>query len=272
MLEALNLEGKVIIVTGGGTGLGREMALHLAAAGADLALAARRPGPLEDVAAEVEALGRRALPIPTDITDSAQVNRMVESTLQSLGRVDVLVNNAGQPNEALKPIWEVSDAEWHAGLDANLTGAFYCSRAVAQSMIQRGRGRIINVASHFGLRGVRGEYVYSVAKGGLVHLTRSLAVSLSREGVTCVTLAPGAFTTEATAPLRDALPRNDHVPVGHFGRPEEIGPVVVFLASDASEYLNGEIFTIDGGVTASGVAPTGYAPVLAWDSHETGDS
>jgi NAD(P)-dependent dehydrogenase (short-subunit alcohol dehydrogenase family) len=270
MLEALSLEGKAIIVTGGGTGLGREMALHLAAAGADLALAARRPGPLEAVAAEVEALGRRAVAIPTDITDSAQVNHMVESVLQSLGHVDVLVNNAGQPNEPLKPIWEVSDAEWHAGMDANLTGAFYCARAVAQPMIQRGGGRIVNVASHFGLRGVRGEYVYAVAKGGMVQLTRTLAASLSREGVTCVTLAPGAFTTEATASLREAMPRNEHVPVGYFGNPEEIGPAVVFLASDASEYMNGEIFPIDGGVLASGVAPTGYAPVLPFDPHGTG--
>jgi NAD(P)-dependent dehydrogenase (short-subunit alcohol dehydrogenase family) len=270
MLEALSLEGKVVVVTGGGTGLGREMALHLAAAGADLALAARRPGPLEAVAAEVEVLGRRALTIPTDITDSSQVNRLVESVIESLGCVDVLVNNAGQPNEPLKPIWEVSDAEWHAGLDANLTGAFYCSRAVAQPMIQQGRGRIINVASHFGLRGVRGEYVYAVAKGGMVQLTRTLAISLSREGVTCVTLAPGAFTTEATASLREAMPRNEHVPVGRFGHPEEIGPAVVFLASDASEYMNGEIFPIDGGVLAGGVAPTGYAPVAPWGPQGTG--
>ncbi len=262
MLERLSLEGKTVIVTGGGTGLGRQMALHLAGAGADLALAGRRPAPLDAVAAEVQALGRRALAIPTDVTDSAQVDRMVASAIQSLGPVDVLVNNAGQSQRARKLIWEISDAEWRAGLDGNLTGAFYCARAVARSMADRGRGRIINVSSHWGLRGVRDQYVYTSAKGGLVQLTRTLAASLSRHGITSVTLVPGAFFTEATASHREAMPRNEHVPVGYFGDAEEIGPAVVFLASDASEYLNGEIFPIDGGVLAGGVAPSRYAPVL----------
>jgi NAD(P)-dependent dehydrogenase (short-subunit alcohol dehydrogenase family) len=270
MLQQLSLEGKTVIITGGGTGLGREMAVQLAAAGADVALAGRRPDPLETVAAEVRALGRRALAIPTDITDSAQVNRMVESVLQSLGPVDVLVNNAGQPAEPLRHIWEITDAQWHAGMDANLTGAFYCCRAVVRSMTERGRGRIINVSSHFGLRGVRGQYVYTTAKGGLINLTRTLAVSLSRDGITCVTLVPGAFYTEATAPSREAMPQTGHVPVGYFGAPREIGPAVVFLASDASEYLNGEVFPIDGGVLAGGISPTGYAPLAPWGAGVTG--
>lgn len=270
MLKRLDLEGKVAIVTGGGTGLGREMALHLAEAGADLAVAGRRSAPLEVVAREVRGLGRRALAIPTDITDSDQVTRLVDTVLQSMDRVDVLVNNAGQPNEAFKPIWEISDAEWHASLDANLTGAFYCSRAVARHMVRRGRGRIINVSSQFGLRGVRDQWMYPVAKGGLIQLTRSLAMSLSRHGVTCVALVPGAFVTEATAPLRELMPRSDRVPVGYFGRPESIGPAVVLLASEASEYLNGEILPIDGGVLAGGLAPTGHAPLLPWGPSDAG--
>jgi 3-oxoacyl-[acyl-carrier protein] reductase len=222
------------------------------------------------VAREVRALGRRALVVPTDVTDSAQVDRMVSSVLQSLERVDVLVNNAGQVEAPNRPIWEVTDEEWHAGLDANLTGAFYCSRAVARPMIERGGGRIVNVSSQFGLRGVRDQYVYTTAKGGLVQLTRTLAISLSRQGITCVALVPGAFFTEATADLREAMPQTDHVPVGRFGNPEEIGPAVVFLASDASEYLNGEVFPIDGGVVAGGLAPTGYAPVVPLDSGSAG--
>jgi len=265
MLERLNLDGKTVILTGGGTGLGRHMALHLAAAGADLALAGRRPAPLDAVAAEVQALGRRALAIPTDVTDSAQVDRMVASAIQSLGPVDVLVNNAGQSQRARKLIWEISDAEWRAGLDGNLTGAFYCARAVARSMADRGRGRIINVSSHWGLRGVRDQYVYTSAKGGLVQLSRTLAASLTRFGITCVALVPGPFLTEATAHLREAMPHGDHSPVGYFGESEEIGPAIVFLASDASEYLNGEIFPIDGGLLAGGAAPAGYAPVTSWD-------
>ena len=265
MLERLSLEGKTVILTGGGTGLGRRMALHLAAAGADLALAGRRAAPLDAVAAEVQVLGRRALAIPTEITNSAQVDRMVASVIQSLGPVDVLVNNAGQSQRALKPIWELSNAEWHAGLDSNLTGAFYCSRAVARPMVQRGRGRIINVSSHWGLRGVRDQYVYTSAKGGLVQLSRTLAASLSRYGITCVALVPGPFLTEATAHLCEVMPDGEHSPVGYFGDSEDIGPAVVFLASDASEYLNGKIFPIDGGLLGGGAAPAGYAPVTPRD-------
>jgi len=266
MLEGLSLEGKVVIVTGGGSGLGKAMAISLAGAGADVVVAGRRLGPLEEVAAEVKAYGRRALAIPTDISDSDQVNRMVQLVSKDFGDIDVLVNNAGQPGQPIKPIWEVTDAEWYQGLQINLTGTFYCCRAVTPYMIQRGRGRILNVSSHFGMRSVRDYYAYSVAKAGVIQLTRSLAVSLARHGVSCVTLVPGPFVTEGTAKLRKEMPHADHVPVGYFALSESIGPAVVFLASDASLYLNGEIFPIDGGVTTGGIAPTGYAPIIPWKS------
>lgn len=261
MLERLSLEGKVVIVTGGGTGLGREMVRHLARAGADLVIAARRPGPIEEAAEEVRRMGRRALAVPTDVTDSAQVRRMVDRTLEAFGRVDVLVNNAGIVREqSPKPIWEITDEEWRVGIDVNLTGAFYCSRAVARPMVEQGKGRIINVSSGFGLRGMRDGYMYSVAKGGVLQLTRTLAFSLGRYGVTAVSLVPGFFPTE-TVKERGALPRRaDYLPVKRFGFPHEIGPVVVYLASDASSYLNGEMFVIDGGALVAGVSPTGFAP------------
>lgn len=263
MLEKLSLEGKVIIVTGGGTGLGRAMVRALARAGADVCLAARRPGPIEDAAQEVRALGRRAVAVPTDVTDSAQVERMVACAIQALGKVDVLVNNAGLVREHQpKPIWEVTDEEWRVGIDVNLTGAFYCTRAVARHMVERGCGRIINVASGFGLRGGRDIYMYNAAKGGLINLTRALVMSLSRYGITANTIVPGYIPTEGAEAQRASMPRPQFIPVGHFGRPEDLGPVAVFLASDAAAYMNGETIVVDGGALADGYAPTGYAPVV----------
>ena len=264
MLEALSLEDRVVIVTGGGTGLGRAMVGALARAGADLVIAARRPGPIEEAAQRVRSLGRRALAVPTDITDSGQVNRMVDACLRQFGRVDVLINNAGMTRNERLPIWEVSDEEWHRGIDANLSGAFYASRAVARHMVERGKGKIINVASGFGLRGGRDIYMYCCGKGGMIQLTRALAISLGRHGITSNTIVPGFIPTEGTEDMQEAFPRSgDLIAVGHFGKPEDIGPIAVFLASGASDYMNGEVFTLDGGGTAGGLTPTGHAPVIS---------
>ena len=263
MLEALSLEGKVVIVTGGGTGLGREMVRHMARAGADIVVAARRPGPLEETCQEVRALGRRALAVPTDITDSAAVNRMVEGALQELGRIDVLINNAGITREQRpKPIWEITDEEWRHGIDVNLTGAFYCARAVVKHMVERGKGRIINIASGFGLRALRDGYMYSCGKAGIILLTQVLAVSYGRYGVSSFCIVPGWIPTEGTDRLREHMPRGEFIPVGRVGLPPEIGPLAVLLASEASEYMNGHLFIMDGGGLAAGVTPTGYGPLV----------
>ncbi len=259
MLEKLGLDGKVVIVTGGGTGLGKAMVLDLARAGADLVVAARRPGPIQETAREVEALGRRALAVSTDVTDSQQVNAMVARALEHFGKVDVLINNAGLGGHGQVPIWDVTDEQWRHGIDVNLTGAFYCARAVAKHMVERGKGKIINVASGYGLRGGRDVFMYCAGKGGTVQLTRALAISLGRYGVTSNCIVPGYIPTEGAAAMGDALPRADFVPTGRLGRPEDLGPIAVFLASDASDYMNGEIFTADGGGLAGGFAPTGYA-------------
>ena len=265
MLEKLNLDGKTVIVTGGGTGLGRAMVSALARAGADVALAARRQGPLEEVAAEVEKHGQRALAIATDVSDSGQVDRMVKTTLEVFGKVDVLINNAGRTSEsAPTPIWDVTDEEWHAGIETNLSGAFYCARAVSRHMVDRGRGKIINVASGFGLRGGRDIYVYTCSKGGMVQLTRTLAMSLGRYGVTANTIVPGFIPTRGTASFRESVPGSgDVIPIGRLGVPEDLGPIAVFLASDASDYMTGEMIIADGGGLAGGYAPTGHAPLIS---------
>ena len=251
------------MVTGGGTGLGRAMVLALATAGADVVVAARRPGPIEELSGLVRDMGRRALAVVTDVTDSAQVDRLFRRALNELGKVDVLLNNAGMVrDQGGVPIWEIADEEWRTVIDANLTGAFYCSRAVAKHMVERGSGKIINVSSGFGLRGGRDNYMYACAKGGTIQLTRTLATSLGRYGVTSNCIVPGFFPTEGTEGSREVLPTGELIPVGRVGRPAELGPIAVFLASPASDYMNGELFAIDGGGLAGGYAPTGHAPVI----------
>ena len=259
MLENLSLDGKTIVITGGGTGLGREMSLALGRAGADLVIAARRVDPIDEVAGLVREMGRRSLAVPTDVTDSAQVERLVGETLAQFGKIDVLINNAGiVRGRGPTPIWDVTDEEWRLGIDTNLTGSFYCSRAVAKHMVERRRGKIVNVASGFGLRGGRDNYMYTCGKGGVVQLTRSLAISLGRYGVTSTCIVPGYVPVEEAATLPPAP--NPFIPTGRGGMPSELGPVAVFLASAASDYMNGEMFIIDGGGLAGGYAPTGHAP------------
>ncbi len=268
MLEKLSLDGKTIIVTGGGTGLGLAMVRAVSRAGADLVIAARRIGPIEKAAEEVRSLGRRALAVTTDVTDTAQVNGMVERTLAEFGKIDVLFNNAGLVrSHKATPIWEISDADWRLGIEVNLSSAFYCSRAVAKHMVDRGRGKIINIASGFGVRGGRDIYMYTCGKGGMIQLTRTLAVSLGMYGVTCNCILPGFIPTETTGAMpRMSLPGGNFVPVGFVGRVMDMGPVAVFMASAASDYMNGEFFAIDGGGLSAGVAPTGYAPDIPLNS------
>lgn len=261
MLDKLNLEGKKIVVTGGGTGLGREMALAMAKSGADVVLGGRRHELIEETALLIEKMSRRSLPITTDVTDSSQVNRFFDIAISEFGAIDVLVNNAGMiKDQGGVPIWEILDDEWRAVIDANLTGAFYCSRAVAKHMVERAKGKIINVSSVYGLRGGRDNFMYACAKGGIIQLTRSLATSMGRYGVTSNCIVPGFFHTEGTTLSRDIMPNPKFIPVGRAGDPKELGPVAVFLASSASDYMNGELFAIDGGALAGGYAPTGYVP------------
>jgi NAD(P)-dependent dehydrogenase (short-subunit alcohol dehydrogenase family) len=258
MLENLSLDGKTIVITGGGTGLGREMALAMARAGADLVIASRRTGPIEEVAALVRDMGRRSLTVSTDVTDSAQVERLFRTTLDEFGKVDVLLSNAGiVRGQGATPIWDVTDDDWRLGIDTNLTGSFYCARAIARHMVERGEGKIVNVASGFGLRGGRDNYMYTCGKGGIVQLTRSLAISLGRHGITSNCIVPGFVPVGEAA----AVPpqRNDFIPTGRGGMPSELGPIAVFLASGASDYMNGEMFIVDGGGLAGGYAPTGHA-------------
>jgi 2-dehydro-3-deoxy-D-gluconate 5-dehydrogenase len=267
------LDGKVVIITGGGTGLGKSMCLKLAGEGANIVVAARRVGPIEATAQEVRNLGVKSLAIPTDATDPAQVNKMVERALAEMGRVDVLINNAGiVRGDAPKPIWDTTDAEWRRGIDVNLSSAFYCSRAVSKYFADRKSGKIINLASGEGFRGQRNYYMYATAKGGVLQLTRVLAASLAPYNVRVNCIVPGFVDTFENQPediqkgLAEARakmggPRKYFIPVGHTGVPDDIGHLALFLASDASDYITGAFFAADGGGLAGGFSTTGYAPV-----------
>lgn len=259
ILDRFRLDGRVAVVTGAGRGLGRAMALALAAAGADIVAAARTAAQLEETARAVEALGRRCLVVPTDVTQPEQVNRLVRSAVEGLGAVDILVNNAGGGTAGMgKPIQEITDEEWRLGIDTNLSSVFYCCRAVVPHMQERGRGKIINVASGYGLRGGRHNYMYASAKAGVVNFTRSLALTLARDNIQVTCIAPGFFPHSEQAGQR--IRGGAYIPVGRPGRDEEIGPLAVYLASDASNYLTGETIVLDGGGLAGGVTPTGWAP------------
>ena len=264
MLEALSLNGKIVVITGGGTGLGREMTLAMAKAGADLVIAARRLAPIEEVAQQVRAIGRRAEAVPTDATDTESVRLLFEHVIKEFGKVDILFNNAGIVREdGPKPIWEITDDSWRIGIDVNLSTAFYCSRAISKHMADRGSGKIVNVSSGYGFRGGRDNYMYAAGKGGIVNLTRAMATSLGKYGITTNCIVPGFIPTEITNPDSErSRQRGRFIPIGRTGLPREMGPLAVFLASSASDYMNGEFLVIDGGGLAGGIAPTGHAPEI----------
>ena len=271
ILDRFSLEGRVAVVTGGGTGLGKAICHAFARAGADVVVAGRRLEPINETAAEVRDLGQRTMALSTDVTDSKQVDTLIEKTVGEFHKVDILVNNAGiargiEPSQwdtvqiKVGPIWDLTDDKWHRAIDVNLGGAFYCSRAVAKHMIGRRSGKIINMASVGGLRGPKGWFTYSSAKGGVVMLTRTLAVTWARDNIQVNCIAPGFIEvadTGATSQERNP----DFIPMGRFGAPKEVGLLAVYLASEASDYVTGECFAIDGSSTV-GYGPTGYAPVL----------
>ena len=266
------LQGKVVVITGGGTGLGRAMARALAEEGCDVVVAARRLGPIEETAAEVKKIGTRGLAVSTDVTDSAQCNRLIETSLKEMGRIDILINNAGIVRKELPAeIWDITDAQWHEGIDVNLASAFYCSRAIGKYFVERKSGKIINVGAGLGFRGMRNSVMYPTAKAGILGLTRALALSWAPFNVQVNCLVPGFVDTADLQPAeqkammlarRGEGGRKLFVPVGSQGMPDDIGSLGLFLSSDASNYITGAVFISDGGGLAGSLATTGYAPII----------
>jgi NAD(P)-dependent dehydrogenase (short-subunit alcohol dehydrogenase family) len=252
VFDLMNLDGKVALVTGSGRGLGRAMALALAEAGADIALTARTKEEIEETASLIKDLGRKAIAVSCDVTKRSPVDALVLNALSEFGRIDVLVNNAGVA--IVRDFLALSEEEWRVTMDTNLTSAFLCSQAVGPVMIKQGGGKIINITSIHGQRGKAGMVAYASSKGGVIQFTRSLAVEWAQYNINVNAIGPGAFYTQ---PMKKVLDdpifgeiRRKKIPLKRAGQPNELGALVVYLASKASDFMTGEVLFIDGGELA----------------------
>lgn len=246
------LAGRVTIVTGGGRGLGRAIALALADAGADVALAGRTPEAIEAVATEIAARGRRAIAVPTDVTSEQDCRRLVERTVEELGRLDGLVANSGVLHAG--EVLEVELGDWSRVIDTNLTGTFLCARAAGTHFAAQGSGKLVVIASNWAYKGVPGFVSYCASKAALVGFTRALAVEWAPLGIQVNAIAPGYFETDINREVREDERLTarivKQIPARRMGQPEELGPLAVYLASEASDFMTGETIVIDGGQNA----------------------
>ena len=250
------LKGKVAFITGGGTGIGRACALLFARDGAKLALAGRRQENLESVAKEITAAGGEALAVPCDVTLRASVEKALRAAVDRFGRLDLVVNNAGVLKVGSAE--ETSDEEWNHILAVNLTGTFLVSRAALPELRKSGGGSIINIGSVLGLVGMKQRAAYSAAKGGVTTLTKAMALDHAREAIRVNCICPGITETELIRQMLAKLPdpdaarkvRVELIPLGRFGRPEDVANLALFLASDESSWLTGAALPLDGGLTA----------------------
>lgn len=256
-VDPFDLSGRVAIVTGGGGGIGRPMAVALAEAGAQVFVAGRRPALLDETCAEIAATGGLGRAIPLDVTKPAQVAVAFDGVAERAGRIDILVNAAG--GQLRRPALEITEEEWNGLLAVNLTGTFFACQAGARHMRRAGRGRIISVSSLTGEIGLPSLSAYGATKGGVNQLTRALAVEWAGDGITVNAIGPGRIRTPMTedvfansATTESFLSR---IPMRRPGVPSDLTGALVFLASDASSYMTGQILYIDGGWLASG----GYA-------------
>jgi NAD(P)-dependent dehydrogenase (short-subunit alcohol dehydrogenase family) len=251
----LDLDGKVAVVVGATSGIGRVLALGLAEAGADVVPTGRRLAQIEEVAGEIERMGRRTLRVACDVTNAASLDAARAAVESALGRADILVNSAGRTKRT--PTLELPESEWNDILETNLTGTLRACRAFAPGMLARGWGRIVNVASLASFVGLFEVAAYTASKAGVAGLTRALAVEWGPRGVNVNAIAPGVFRTDFNQALLDGTARGQEfltrTPLGRFGSTDELKGAAVFLSSEAASFVNGEVLAVDGGFLASGV-------------------
>ncbi|HCN18903.1 MAG TPA: hypothetical protein DIS73_01215 [Planctomycetia bacterium] len=248
-MELFELRGRVALVTGASKGLGKSMAMALGEAGADIVMVARGPVKLAETEKEVADMGVRTLTVAADVTIPEDVDKMVSQALAKFGKIDILVNNVG--TYVGKPIEESTTEDWFNLINTNLTSTYLCCRAVGKHMMERQRGKVVNMAAAIGALGARNSSAYCASKGGVIQLTRALAVEWAKHHITVNAIAPGTMETEITAKMledpkvRKAL--EGKIPMNRIGQPSDLAGTVIFLSASGSDYITGQTIFVDGG-------------------------
>lgn len=248
MIAEKQLQDRVAIVTGASRGIGRAVALALAAQGAKVVVNyASSSTAADEVVKAIAQAGGEAIALQADVSKAQEVDNLIEQTLNKFGRIDILVNNAGITRDTL--LLRMKPEDWQAVIDLNLTGVFLCTKAVSKTMIKQRSGRIINISSVAGQMGNPGQANYSAAKAGVIGFTKTVAKELASRGVTVNAVAPGFIETDMTSNLSNTEEILKFIPLGRYGKPEEIAGMVRFLAADpAAAYITGQVFNVDGGM------------------------